>query len=500
MQTLSQALERLDELQRKQAAYEHAMGVLYYDGATAAPSGSAANRGETMAVLSEASYQLGTSQETIELVEFLYAHNDELTQRQKRVVELMRRGLQELRCIPQDEYAAAAKLMAESSAAWHEAKPKSDFSIFAPYLEKVLETKKRFARYVKPEMDPYDSYLDSYEPGLTREKCDAFFAALRARVVPLLKRVQAAKQVDASFLTGDFPLDKQRELSDALMEILRIDRSHCAIGETEHPFTTNFTKQDVRITTHYYPDNAVSSMYSVIHEGGHALYELHTSDEDLHNGLGCGISMGVHESQSRFYENLIGRSRGFVSFLAPRLRALFPQQLGGVSDEALYRAVNRCEASFVRTEADELTYSLHIMVRYELEKKLFAGELSVADIPAQWNKLYREYLGVEPSCDREGCLQDSHWSGGGFGYFPSYALGSAYGAQMLAKMRETVDVDACERTGELQPVNDWLCEHIWQYGRLYKPDELLERVFGAPFDPKYYLDYLEAKFTEIYSL
>lgn len=500
MQTLSQALERLDALQRRQAAYEHAMGVLYYDGATAAPAGSAANRGETMAILSEASYQLGTSPDSIELIDFLYAHNDGLTQKQKRVVELMRRGLQELRSIPQDEYAAAAKLMAESTAAWHEAKPKSDFSIFAPYLEKVLETKKRFARYVKPEMDPYDYYLDSFEPGLTREKCDAFFAALRARVVPLLKRVQAAPQVDASFLSGDFPLEKQRRLSDELMEILRIDRNRCAIGETEHPFTTNFTRQDVRITTHYYPDNAVSSMYSVIHEGGHALYELHTSDEDLYNGLGGGASMGVHESQSRFYENLIGRSRGFVGFLAPRLRALFPQQLGGASDEALYRAVNRCEASLVRTEADELTYSLHIMVRYELEKKLFAGELSVAEIPAEWNRLYREYLGVEPSCDREGCLQDSHWSDGSFGYFPSYALGSAYGAQLLAKMRETVDVDACEKTGDLQPVNDWLCEHIWQYGRLYKPGELLERVFGAPFDPKYYLDYLEAKFTEIYSL
>ncbi len=500
MQTLSQALERLDALQRRQAAYEHAMGVLYYDGATAAPAGSAANRGETMAILSEASYQLGTSPDSIELIDFLYAHNDELTQKQKRVVELMRRGLQELRSIPQDEYAAAAKLMAESTAAWHEAKPKSDFSIFAPYLEKVLETKKRFARYVKPEMDPYDYYLDAFEPGLTREKCDEFFAALRARVVPLLRRVQAAPQVDASFLSGDFPLEKQRRLSDELMEILRLDRSHCAIGETEHPFTTNFTKQDVRITTHYYPDNAVSSMYSVIHEGGHALYELHTSDEDLYNGLGGGVSMGVHESQSRFYENLIGRSRGFVAFLAPRLRALFPQQLGGVDDEALYRAVNRCEASLVRTEADELTYSLHIMVRYELEKKLFAGALSVAEIPAEWNRLYREYLGVEPSCDREGCLQDSHWSDGSFGYFPSYALGSAYGAQLLAKMRETVDVDACEKTGDLQPVNDWLCEHIWQYGRLYKPGELLERVFGAPFDPKYYLDYLEAKFTEIYSL
>lgn len=497
---LAQAITKLDALQRKMFAYNHAMGVLYYDGATAAPAGSAANRGETMAVLSEAEYLMATGPEMIDLLDFLYAHNDELTQKQRRIVEMLRKDLAELRCIPQEEYAAASKLMAESTAAWHEAKPRSDFSIFAPYLEKVIETKKRFAHYVKPDIDPYEYYLDTYEPGLTRRKCDEFFAALRARVVPLLKRVQAARQVDASFLTGDFPLEAQRKLSDELMEIMRIDRSFCSIGETEHPFTTNFTKRDVRITTHYYPDNAVSSMYSVIHEGGHALYELHTADEDMYNGLGSGVSMGLHESQSRFYENLVGRSRGFVTFLAPRLRALFPQQLGGVSDDALYRAVNRCKASLVRTEADELTYSLHIMVRYEIEKKLFADEISVAEIPQEWNRLYQEYLGVTPSCDRDGCLQDSHWSDGSFGYFPSYALGSAYGAQMLARMRETVDVDACEKNGDLAPINAWLCEHIWQYGCLYKPAELLERVFETPFDPKYYLDYLETKFTEIYGL
>ncbi|MDD7445805.1 MAG: carboxypeptidase M32 [Clostridiales bacterium] len=497
---LAQAITKLDALQRKMFAYNHAMGVLYYDGATAAPAGSAANRGETMAVLSEAEYLMATGPEMIDLLDFLYAHNDELTQKQRRIVEMLRKDLAELRCIPQEEYAAASKLMAESTAAWHEAKPRSDFSIFAPYLEKVIETKKRFAHYVKPDIDPYEYYLDTYEPGLTRRKCDEFFAALRARVVPLLRRVQAARQVDASFLTGDFPLEAQRKLSDELMEIMRIDRSFCSIGETEHPFTTNFTKRDVRITTHYYPDNAVSSMYSVIHEGGHALYELHTADEDMYNGLGSGVSMGLHESQSRFYENLVGRSRGFVTFLAPRLRALFPQQLGGVSDDALYRAVNRCKASLVRTEADELTYSLHIMVRYEIEKKLFADEISVAEIPQEWNRLYQEYLGVTPSCDRDGCLQDSHWSDGSFGYFPSYALGSAYGAQMLARMRETVDVDACEKNGDLAPINAWLCEHIWKYGCLYKPAELLERVFETPFDPKYYLDYLETKFTEIYGL
>lgn len=209
--------------------------------------------------------------------------------------------------------------------------------------------------------------------------------------------------------------------------------------------------------------------------------------------------MGVHESQSRFYENLIGRSRGFIAFLTPRLQALFPQ-LSDVSQQALYRAVNRCEASLIRIEADELTYCLHVMVRYELEKKLFARQMAVEELPQAWNALYREYLGVVPSCDREGVLQDSHWAGGSFGYFPSYALGSAYGAQMMHCMKKSVDVDACAAAGDLAPVNRWLCENIWRHGKRYRPDELLARVFGGPFDPAYYLAYLEKKYTEIYEL
>lgn len=497
--TQEQALEKLNALEKKKAAYAHAMGLISYDAVTGAPLGGAACRGETLAVLSQEEYRLKAGPETQELLAFLAGCGQALPPQAARRVEILRQELDETRCIPPEEYAAYQKLLNDAEAVWHEAKGKSDFDSFAPYLKKIIDTQIRFAAYSAADKDPYEYYLDRYEPGMDVKALDAFFSALRERLVPLLQRVQAAKQVDASFLTGDFPLEKQRALAQELMDVLRIDRAHCAIGETEHPFTTDFSKFDVRITTHYYRQNLFPALFSVVHEGGHALYELNTADEYAYTCLGTGVSMGVHESQSRFYENLIGRSRGFIAFLTPRLQALFPQ-LSDVSQQALYRAVNRCEASLIRIEADELTYCLHVMVRYELEKKLFARQMAVEELPQAWNALYREYLGVVPSCDREGVLQDSHWAGGSFGYFPSYALGSAYGAQMMHCMKKSVDVDACAAAGDLAPVNRWLCENIWRHGKRYRPDELLVRVFGGPFDPAYYLAYLEKKYTEIYEL
>ena len=225
------------------------------------------------------------------------------------------------------------------------------------------------------------------------------------------------------------------------------------------------------------------------------------SDEELaYTVLDGGVSMGIHESQSRFYENILGRSEAFIRYIFPKLQECFPEQMGGYTAEEVYRAINLVTPSLIRTEADEVTYCLHVMVRYELEKRVISGELAVKDLPAEWNRLYREYLGVEVPDDKRGVLQDSHWSGGGIGYFPSYALGSAYGAQLLAKMKETVDVEACLSKGDFAPINDWNREHIWKYGCLLKPNELLEGVLGAEFDPTFYTDYLEKKFTEIYQL
>lgn len=493
------ALQKLDQLQRKQLAYNHAMGLISFDGATNAPSATASNRAETLGILSEEMYKLTTGEETVQLLDELYACREELDQKHRRIVELMHKDIEDTRKIPMDEYIAYQKLCVEAEDIWHKAKETNNFPLFAPYLEKLVDFTRRIAQCTRPDMPVYDALLDQYEKGLTRETCDAFFEKLRSSIVPLIHKIARKPQVDDSFLKGHFPLDKQRELSDYLMQIICIDRAHCGIAETEHPFTTGFTKYDVRITTHYYEDDFASSMYSVIHEGGHALCDLHPADDLAYTVLGGGVSMGIHESQSRFYENIIGRSEPFIALIAPKLRELFPV-LENISNEALYKAFNKAQPSLVRVEADELSYCLHIMVRYELEQKLLDGSLQINDLPAAWNKLYKEYLGVDVPNDSLGVLQDTHWSGGMFGYFPSYALGSAYGAQMLHCMKKDLDVNSIIAGGDLSPVNQWLEEHIWRHGSLYEPGKLLETVFGEAFDPTYYTEYLKEKFSRIYGL
>ncbi|MBR5721068.1 MAG: carboxypeptidase M32, partial [Clostridia bacterium] len=254
------------------------------------------------------------------------------------------------------------------------------------------------------------------------------------------------------------------------------------------------------ITTNYEEDNFISNMYSVIHEGGHALYELNLGDELIGTALASGTSMSVHETQSRFFENILGRSRGFVSYLFPVMRRYFPEQMKNYTEEDLYKAVNLVVPSLIRTEADEVTYCLHIMIRYNLEKRLMHGELQVKDLPSEWNRLYKEYLGIDVPNDREGVLQDSHWSGGLIGYFPSYALGSAYGAQFLRKMQEEINIDECLEKGDFAPINEWNRERIWKYGQLKKPQDILKDVFGEQFDPIIYTEYLENKYTDLYGL
>ena len=482
-------------------ALHHAMGVLHYDGATVAPVESAEGRGKTLAYLSGCAYEIQTDPALLEAAKFLKEHSGELSAQDAREIEVFLRENEYTAAIPQEEYVGYVTLLNKADAVWHKAKQDSDFAAFAPIVKDIFATNVRFAKYYKPEQAPYDTQLGLFERGLTMEKTDAFFDALRERIVPLLKKVLAKPQVDDSFIWGkSYPIEAQRQFSDYLMDVITIDRKRCSIGETEHPFTTNFNKKDVRITTHYHEENPVYSMYSVIHEGGHALYELHSADELEGTVLSGGVSMSIHESQSRFMENLIGRSKAFIELIFPKMQELFPEQLKGVTAEQMYLAVNKAEPSLIRTEADELTYALHVLVRYEIEKGLFDGSIAVDDLPRVWNAKYKEYLGIDVPDDKRGVLQDSHWSGGNVGYFPSYALGSAYGAQMLAKMKQSVDVDAAVRSGDLSPITKWLEEHIWKFGALYDPMELLERAVGEPFDPKYFTDYLEAKYTAIYKL
>ena len=499
--TVTEALEKLYALQSKLSAYNHACEIIYFDGATTAPKATAANRGHTLSILSEEIYKLSTGEETVSLLEFLDEHREELCDKDRRIVELALKDIREMKKIPMDEYIAYQELMVKADDVWHTAKENSDFASFCPILEEIFATTVRFAGYCAPEMKPYDYCLNKYEEGLTMEKCDAFFAALKAEIVPLIAKIGQAKQVDDTCLHGAFDTASQEKFSLALMETMGIDLGHCGLATTEHPFTISLgSHHDVRITTNYDEENFASSMYSVIHEGGHALYDLNSADELAYTFLDGGVSMGIHESQSRFYENILGRSEAFIRYIFPKLSECFPEQMKGHTAEEVYRAVNLVTPSLIRTEADEVTYCLHVMVRYELEKRIVSGELAVKDLPAEWNRLYREYLGVEVPDDKHGVLQDSHWSGGGIGYFPSYALGSAYGAQLLAKMRETVDVDGCLAAGDFGPINEWNREHIWKYGCLLKPGQLLAQVLDAEFDPSYYTDYLEEKFKKIYNL
>ena len=511
----NEAKKALYDLQGKLSAYDHAVSLMYYDGATTAPKGTAENRAHSLGILTEEMYRIATSSETLDLLEYLdkelnpaeakpaetAAVDEEELFRLRRMVFLMLKDVRQMQKIPMDEYVAYQELLVQADDVWHKAKEASDFPMFQPFLEKIFETQKRFAGYCAPDMLPYDYWLNEYEPGVNMEICDRFFDALRSRLVPLIHAIGTAQQVDDHFLWGDFPESVQEQLSVYLMDLMKLDREHCGLSTTEHPFTTSLGSHlDERITTNYKRDNYTFSMYSVIHEGGHALYDTGSARDLAFTVLDGGVSMGIHESQSRFYENIIGRSRAFTSLLLPKLRELFPESMEGVTADELYRAINRSEPSLIRTEADEVTYCLHVMIRYELEKRVMAGELEVKDLPQEWNRLYKEYLGIDVPDDRRGVLQDSHWSGGMIGYFPSYALGSAYGAQFLRKMKETVDVDGCLACGDFGPINEWNRRNIWQYGSLYKPDELLDRVLCEPFDPDVYLDYLENKYREIYRI
>ncbi len=499
-ESMDAALEAMNRFQQTKAAYDHAMGVLYLDATTVAPSDTWEGRGKTMEVLSGITYQLETDPEIGIWLSFLEDHKDQLTLVQKRQAEVIRKHYEQTQKIPSDEFVSFNVLLNDAQNVWQKAKNENDFDAFALYLEKIVAYNKKFAGYYNPQMPAYDALLNEYEEGLNTRTLDAFFAQLRETIVPLIGKIQKAESIEDGFLFRHYPVEIQRKFSDYLMDVLGMDRSHSTIAETEHPYTTNFNNKDVRITTHYYEENLVSSMFSVIHEGGHALYELGADDCYNYTVLSGGASMGLHESQSRFYENIIGRSEAFVHAVFPKAKELFPEQLADVDETMFYRAINKAQPSLIRVEADELTYCLHIMVRYEIEKKLMEGILEVKDVPTEWNRLYREYLGVEVPSDTEGCLQDSHWSGGSIGYFPSYALGSAYGPQMLKKMKEELgDIWLDVAKGDLSKVTGWLKEKIHRHASFYKPGELFENVCGK-FDAKYYTDYLKDKYERLYRL
>ena len=392
--TLNEAVEKLNELEKASYALNHAQSILYTDGDTVAPKNSWKGRGKALAYLGELMYKQMVNPETGEVLETILQHLDGVDEVTFRRAEVMKEGYDDLHVLPMDEFVAWQELTNEASAVWHDAKPKSDWSLFAPYLEKMIAARRRFAALKNPDKPAYDVLLDLYEKGAAMAELDPFFRTLRSDLSPVIKEVAAREKPVPAFMKGPWPVDRQRVFSEKIMALEGIDPMNCTLGETEHPFTNNTNKWDVRITTHYYEEDPFFSMYSVIHEGGHALYELDIRDDLQFTCLAGGVTMGVHESQSRFYENLIGRSRAFCVPLLKIMREVFPDRMRDVTEDDLYSAINLSKPTLIRTEADELTYPLHVMIRYELEKAMIAGDLKVADIPGNGTGCIRKCWGL----------------------------------------------------------------------------------------------------------
>ncbi|AZB43286.1 carboxypeptidase M32 [Bacillus sp. FJAT-42376] len=492
---------RFYELLQKIESYNEALNVMFWDLRTGAPKKGVDQRSKTIGVLSSEAFRLKTSDEMKELLDQLAAQ-DGLSAKTSAAVEESLKEYKKYKIIPEKEYAEYVMLQTKAESVWETAKETNDFHLFAPYLEKLIETNKRFLAYWGYEGTPYNTLLDFYEPGMTTEVLDRVFNSLRERIVPLVKQIAAAeKQPDTGFITESFPVEGQKKASAFFLKELGYDFSAGRLDETVHPFQISLNRNDVRVTTKYDERDFRTAVFGTIHECGHALYEQNISAE-LEGTLLCsGTSYGIHESQSLFYENFVGRSFGFWKRYYDTFRSFSPDQLDSVSLEDFYFAINEAKPSLIRIEADELTYPLHIMIRYEIEKELFNGNMNVSELPEVWNKKYEEYLGVTPPNDAEGVLQDVHWAGGSFGYFPSYALGLLYAAQIRqAMLKDIPDLEDRIERGELEDILAWLSEKIHQYGKTKKPLELLMEVTGEELNPGHLVDYVTEKYTKLYSL
>jgi carboxypeptidase Taq len=372
---------------------------------------------------------------------------------------------------------------------WREAKAESDYEKFRPWLERVVELEHRYIECFPPADEKYDTLLDDYEPEMKTAEVREVFARLKEGLVPLVASLGA----DPIHIEGHFPAATQRELAHELIRSFGFDEGAWRLDIAAHPFASSLATKDIRMTT-WEPEDTTEGLFAVMHEAGHGLYE-HGVDPALERTpLASGASYGWHESQSRLWENLVGRSRPFASWFYPRLQQAFPEQLGDVDEETWYRSVTQVTPSLIRVEADEVTYSLHIILRFELEQRILAGDIDLRELPQEWNGAMKEYLGIDVPDDAHGVLQDVHWSGGSFGYFPTYALGNVIGAQVWERLREDVpDVDDRIGRGEFAPIREWLREHVHRHGRKFTPRELLERVVGGTLDPEPYLRYLEGK-------
>lgn len=490
------------EYVRKMEAYNEALGLIYWDLRTGAPKNGTAQRSQVIGLLSSELFKMSTSEEMAGYIASLSRNKSLLSEVTRRSLEECKEEYDRNKKIPAKEYEEYVILKSNAENIWEEAREASDFSMFQPYLEKLVAFNKKFIEYWGYNGNKYNTLLHMYEPGVTVELLDKVFGELRDAIVPLVKKISESKhKPDTSFLYEYFPKEKQKAFSLKLLEQMGFDFSSGRLDETVHPFATGLNPGDVRVTTRYDGNDWRMAVFGTIHEGGHALYEQNISKTLIGTPLCRGTSMGIHESQSLFYENIVARDRHYWEHNYDLLKQYASGQFDYVSPDDFYRAINEAKSTLIRIESDDLTYALHIIIRYEIEKAIFNDEIEVEDLPAVWNDKYEQYLGIRPTNDAEGLLQDVHWSGGSFGYFPSYALGYMYAAQLKnAMLKDLPHYDELLKSGDLLPIKEWLTNKVHQYGKLKKPLEIIEAATGEGLNAAHLTDYLVRKFSSVYRI
>jgi carboxypeptidase Taq len=473
--------------------------LLEWDQLTMMPPRGAQARSETLATLGRVAHELFVADDTGRLLERAAAELDGASpdSDDSRTLSVTRRRYEKARRVPAELVEEIARAGALGHQAWVDARKRSDFAAFAPRLERNLELARRYVDCFDGFDCAYDALLDDYEPGMKTAEVAALFAELRSALQPLIATVAAAT-IDDSCLHGSFPVERQRQLVSGVLKLMGFDPEGWRIDDTVHPFATSIGVGDTRITNRWDESYFASALYGGMHECGHGLYEAGIAEELKRTPLGHGESLGLHESQSRMWENMVGRSRQFAEVLAPCVNEAFE---ASVDADTLYRAVNRVQPSLIRVVADEATYGLHVVLRFELEQELIDGTLKVADLPAAWNARVKQYLGIDVPDDARGVLQDVHWSGGTFGYFPTYALGNLIAGALWEQAHADVsDLDARIASGELSVLLEWLRERVHRHGAKFGATELVERVTGGPISVRPFVEYLERKLSDVYGL
>ncbi len=479
-----------------------ASGVLDWDQQVNMPPAGAEGRGYLLGTLGRITHDLATSPELGRLLDELkpYAETLDPDSDDARLIRLAARDFDKATRVPSDFVVEFSQATTVAFQAWVQARQKSDFAIFRPHLEKLVEMGHRYVAFFPPADHPYDILLDEFEPGMKTADVKAIFDAIRPAQVELIKAIGQKPQVDDSFLHQPFDEKKQWDFGVEVITQFGYDWKRGRQDKSAHPFTIGFGRDDVRITTRIYPDFLNAMLFGTMHECGHALYEQGLPPELARSPMGTAASLAIHESQSRMWENLVGRSLPFWEHFYPSLQRTFPQ-LAKVKVDQFYRGINRVQPSLIRVEADEATYNLHIMLRLEIEMALVEGTLSVKDLPEVWNTRMQDYLGVTPPDDARGVLQDVHWSGGMMGYFSTYALGNLVSAQLWEKINQDIpDLAEQIRGGSFSELLGWLHEKVHRYGKKFEPQELVHKVTGNRIDPAPYLRYLNKKYAEIYGL